>query len=139
MERLGALFPQLGLSEDRLREELTEYQVTDRQELPQEDQIDRFWSLVGKDARFIELAKLMKGLLCIPHSNASSERVFSMVRKIVTENRMALDNSTVSALLSCKINHTGLAHKYTTFQKVLKCAKSATYMYNKSLNASEQE
>lgn len=139
MERLGALFPQLGLSEDRLREELTEYQVTDRQELPQEDQIDRFWGLVGKDARFIELAKLMKGLLCIPHSNASSERVFSMVRKIVTENRMALDNSTVSALLSCKINHTGLAHKYTTFQKVLKCAKSATYMSNKSLNASEQE
>lgn len=49
-----------------------------------------------------------------------------MVRKIDTENIMALDNSTVCALLSCKINHTGQAHKYTPSQKVLRNAKSAT-------------
>ena len=63
-----------------------------------------------------------------------------MVRKIVTENRMSVDNSTVCALLSCKINHTGPAHKYITSQKVLRCAKSATYLYNKFLlNAREQD
>ncbi|KAJ7332053.1 hypothetical protein JRQ81_014233, partial [Phrynocephalus forsythii] len=69
-------------------------------QLPQEDKTDRFWGLLWKDVRFSELPRLMKVLLCIPHSNASSERVFSMVRKIVTENRMSLDNSTVCALLS---------------------------------------
>ncbi|XP_054601663.1 uncharacterized protein [Nothobranchius furzeri] len=133
VERLWAMFPQLSLSEDRLREELIDYQVTDSKQLPQEDNIDRFWGLLGKDVRFSELPRLMKALLCIPHSNASSERVFSMVRKIVTENRMSLDNSTVCALLSCKINHSGPAYKYTPSKKVLKNAKSATHLYNKSL------
>lgn len=126
--RLVALFPQLSLNEDRLREEFIDYQVTDSKHLPQEGRIDRFWDLLGKDVRFRELTRLMKALLCIPHSNASSERVFSMVRKIVTENRMAFDNSTVCALLSCKINHTGQAHKYNPSQKVLSNAKSATYI-----------
>ncbi|KAL6459468.1 hypothetical protein MHYP_G00329400 [Metynnis hypsauchen] len=79
VERLGALFPQLHLSEDRLREELIDYQVIDSKQLPQEDKIDRYWGLVEKDVRFSELPRLMKALLCIPHSNASSERVFSMV------------------------------------------------------------
>ncbi|XP_047236692.1 uncharacterized protein LOC124877498 [Girardinichthys multiradiatus] len=136
--RLGALFPQLSLSEDRLREELIDYQVTDSKHLPQEDKTDRFWGLVGKDVRFSELPRLMKALLCIPHSNASSERVFSMVRNIVTENRMSLDNSTVCALLSCKINHSGPGHKYTPSKRVLKDAKSVTNLDNKSLvNARE--
>ncbi|KAJ7317078.1 hypothetical protein JRQ81_003240, partial [Phrynocephalus forsythii] len=107
-------------------------------QLPEDDKIDRFWGLLGKDVRFSELLKLMKALLCILHSNASSERVFSMVRKIVTENRISLDNSTVCALLSCKINHSDPAHKYTPSKKVLKDAKPATNLYNKSLmNARE--
>ncbi|KAJ7341752.1 hypothetical protein JRQ81_006603, partial [Phrynocephalus forsythii] len=72
----------------------------------------------------------MKALLCIPHSNASSERVFSMVRQIVTDNRMSLDNSTVCALLSYKINYSGPAHKNTPSKKVLKDAKSAANLYN---------
>ena len=79
----------------------------------------------GRYDRDGALPKLMKALLCIPHSNASSERVFSMVRKIVTENRMTL--------LSCKMNHSGPAHKYTPSKTVLKNAKSATNLYNNSL------
>lgn len=79
VERLGALFPQLNFNEDRLREELIEYQITDSVQLPQEDKIDRFWGLVGNDVRFSELPRLMKAPLCIPHSNASSEKVFSIV------------------------------------------------------------
>ncbi|XP_034965228.1 uncharacterized protein LOC118082233 isoform X2 [Zootoca vivipara] len=78
VERLVALLPQLSLSEDKLREELTDYQLTDSKQLPQEEKIDRFWGLLGKDVRFSELPRLMKALLCIPHSNASSERVFSI-------------------------------------------------------------
>jgi hypothetical protein len=72
VSRLGCLFPQLGLDPDQLREELTDYQVADSKELPQEQRVDRFWGLVGKDKRFSQLARLMKALLCIPHSNASS-------------------------------------------------------------------
>ena len=112
VSRLGCLFPQLGLDPDQLREELTDYQVADSKELPQEQRVDRFWGLVGKDKRFSQLARLMKALLCIPHSNASSERTFSMVKKIVTENRTSLNNTgTLCALLSCKINFTKPASK----------------------------
>ncbi|MED6237163.1 hypothetical protein ATANTOWER_019952 [Ataeniobius toweri] len=60
--RLGALFPQLSLNEDRLREELFDYQVTDSKHLPEEDKTYRFWGLVGKDVRFGELPRLMKAL-----------------------------------------------------------------------------
>ena len=95
---LGKGLPQLSLDMASLREEVVEYQVVDRAELPEEARIDRFWAIMGKDARFRNLSKLMKALLCIPHSNASSERVFSMVRKIVTENRMRMDNSTLCSL-----------------------------------------
>ena len=121
---LRALFPQLRLKEDKIREEFTDYQVTDSKQLPQENRIDRFWGLVGKDMRFSGLPKLIKALLYIPHSNASSES---------RENRMSLDHRTVCALLSCKINHSGPAHKYTPSKTVLKNAKSATNVYNKSL------
>ncbi|XP_060125518.1 uncharacterized protein LOC118081198 [Zootoca vivipara] len=140
VESLVALLPQLSLNEDRLREELLDYQLTDTKQLPQEEKIDRFWGLLGKDVRFRELSRLMKALLCIPHSNASSERVFSMVREIVAEKRMALlDNSTVSALLACKINYSGPAYKYTPSKRVLKAAKPATHLYNQSLIDAREE
>ena len=129
VSRLGCLFPQLGLDPDQLREELTDYQVADSKELPQEQRVDRFWGLVGKDKRFSQLARLMKALLCIPHSNASSERTFSMVKKIVTENRTSLNNSNLCALLSCKC-FTKPASKYTPSKKTLRAAMSATYIYN---------
>ena len=110
MVELGKRLHQLRLDLSSLREEVVEYQVVDRAELPEETRVDRFWALIGKDGRFKNLAQLMMALLCIPHSNASSERVFSMVRKIVTENRTRRDNSTLCSLLSCKINDTGPAH-----------------------------
>ena len=34
----------------------------------------------------------------------ASERTFSMVKKIATENKTSLQNDTVCALLSCKLN-----------------------------------
>ena len=67
--------------------------------------VDKLWGFVGRkkiagERIFSCLAALMKSLLRIPHSNTSSERTFSMVRKIVTENRISLHNDAVSALLS---------------------------------------
>lgn len=130
MSRLSALFPQFGFDEDKLREQLIDYQLMDSAEVAQEKKVDRFWGLIGKQERFRELARLSKMLLCFPHSNASSERVFSMVTKIMTTNRMSLEPSTACALLSCKLNHSAEAHQYRPSQKVLRHAKSATYLYN---------
>ena len=59
---------------------------------------------IAGEQTFSNLVTLIKSLLCIPHSNASSEKIFSMVRKIVTESRTSLHYDTVCALLSCKLN-----------------------------------
>src|SRR4029434_818880 len=81
-------------------------------ELPQEQRVDRFWGLVRKDERFRQ------------------QRTFSMVKKIVTENRTSLNNSALCSLLSCKINYTKPPLNYTPSKKTLRAAKSACHIYN---------
>ena len=72
---------------------------------------------------FSNLAALMKSLPCISHSNASSERTFSMVLKIITESRTSLHNDTMSALLSCKLNCDRIAADFKPFKLQLNAAK----------------
>lgn len=127
---LGKSLPQLRLGLDRLREELVEYQVLGREDLLQEARIDRVWAMLGRDGRFQTLVHLMKALLCVAHSKASSERVFSMVRKMVTQNRTRMDNSTHNSLLPSKLNFTGAAHTCAASRGVLLAAKHCSFKYN---------
>ena len=69
------------------------------------------------------LAALLKSLLCISHSNASSEKTFFMVLKIITESRTSLHNGTVCALLSCKLNCDRIAAGFKPFKVRLNAAK----------------
>ena len=43
--RLSRLFPQLGFYEDTLRDEVLEYQLLDDAEMPEDLQVDKFFSL----------------------------------------------------------------------------------------------
>ena len=54
--------------------------------------------------RFGLLSKLMSGLLSFPCSNADSERGFSMLRKIHTDQRACLEQTTMVSLMSLKFN-----------------------------------
>ena len=54
--------------------------------------------------RFSNLVRLCKTLLVLPHSNADPERLFSVVRKVETEQRASLNPATVHDLLSVKMN-----------------------------------
>ena len=77
--------------------------------------------------RFGTLAQLAKTLLVLPHSNADPERLFSMVRKIETEQRKRLDPSTVCDLLSTKINDTVCYdNKHLVHEDMLRSVKTAT-------------
>ena len=53
---------------------------------------------------FARLGALAMALLMIPNSNAAPKRTFSIVKKIFTEQYSQLGNSTLSALLKCKLN-----------------------------------
>ena len=97
--------------------------------------MDKYWGFMGRkkiagEQIFRNLATLMKSLQCIPLSNASSKRIFSMEWKIVTENRTSLHNDTVCALLSCKLNCDRSAAGFKPFKVRLNAAKKATYKFN---------
>ena len=103
---------------DTLNMEFRDYRASSLDNLPKFDPkehgaIDHFWAAMAKlpsvmDVelrRFGVLCSLAKILLVLPHSNADPEHLFSMVRKIETEQRRQLDISTVSDLLSVNINN----------------------------------
>jgi len=81
--------------------------------------------------RFPRLAHLMTILTEMAHSNADSERVFSMCCKIDTDARSQLGTDTLHALLSCKISMDEPCYAFQADSYLLKSAKSATRNYVK--------
>ena len=88
-------------------------------------ELSKIKTLLG-ELRFSNLAKLMAGLLAIPSSNADSERGFLILRKIHTDQRLNLDQSTVVALMSLKFSSDGCCHEVQFEQELLKTCKKAT-------------
>lgn len=76
------------------------------------------------------LSVVMKALLCIPHSNAQSERVFSMLKKIYTDQRSDLCKETINALLSVKMNTKECCNKTNLDSDMKRQLKRAAYSYN---------
>lgn len=66
---------------------------------------EEFWSKVGKvkhmnnNAMFPHLSKFMKTLLCLPHSSANVERMFSAINRMKTKTRNRLSIETLVGLL----------------------------------------
>ena len=91
-----------------------------------------FWWEIGKmrtfdgQPRFKTLYKLMAGLLSIPCSNADTERGFSILRKIHTDQRSNFDQSTIIALMSMKFNCDDCCHDVTLHKELLSKCKKAT-------------
>ena len=83
----------------------------------------------GED-RFPLLGKVMPALLCLPHSNADSERVFSMVRKIHTEARSSLAPDILTAFLQIKLNCDSCCHDFKITPGMTDKAKCCTEQYN---------
>ena len=75
--------------------------------------------------RFANLAKLMAELLAIPSSNADSERGFSILRKIHTDQRLNLNQSAIVALMSLKFNSDDCCHVVQFEQEQLKTCKKS--------------
>ncbi len=131
---------------DELVMEFRDYRSMPEEDLPslessEDAYLDHFWAAVGDICsitdtemyRFSVLGDLAKTLLVLPHSNADPERLFSMVRKIESDQRKHLDVSTVCDLLSVKINNDRVCYDNQALMtpQMLSSAKSATI---KSLN-----
>ncbi len=143
---LAKRFPQLELSSneslDKLKEEFLDFQLSPGDlpppseykaaDLTLKPRVGAFWSRVsetktldGRD-RFSALVKLMYGLMSVPCSNADSERGFSILRKIHTDQRSNLDQSTIIALMSMKFNCDDCCHDSRLSSELLTRCKKAT-------------
>ena len=67
------------------------------------------------------------------HSNADSERIFSMLEEIQTEHRSALANDTICSLICAKQNQNMECYEYCPNSEVLKKSKTACIDYNNEL------
>ena len=82
------------------------------------------------------LATLAIHLLSIPASNADSERVFNLVRRIKTEFRSSLQTDTVSALIGHHFNKSCQCYELSCFvDSLLAKGKSCTNERNISYNS----
>lgn len=82
---------------------------------------------------YSNLSSLVPQLLAIPVSNADSERVFSLVRRIRTDFRASLSTSTLSSLIGCRFNNMSPCCEFKQFpDSFLQRAETCTMEHNRS-------
>ena len=97
----------------RLQREKEERQNESRKDFKKEikpERIDSLWHKIGEmrsdggELRYANLATFMKALCVLPHSNADSERVFSIIRKNKTESRASMTRELMNDLTVVKMH-----------------------------------
>lgn len=111
--------------------------MSDESDLPQEESIDDFWAGmqcvygIGTTTSLYEnFLILVRALLAFPVSNADSDRCFSMIRKIDTEERTHLYRESIASLLCLKINIDDDCFSFEPHADLLKQNRSAVRKYN---------
>lgn len=101
--------------------------------------VDVIWNFIhcmkrpDGQSQFPRLSSIALLVLTIPHSNATEERVFSLIRKNKTAFRPNLDpNETLGSIVTVKmeLQNGGPTSKYDFPPTVLSAAKKATMHYN---------
>ena len=77
--------------------------------------------------------QVAKVVLVIPHSNASEERIFSMVRNNKTPFRLSLGlDETLPSIIQVKLGVDDPCEKFEPTKQLLEKAKKVTWEYNKA-------
>jgi hypothetical protein len=135
MDKFPCLIPQEQRGDVEV--EFARFQVSEiHKSILECERVDEQWFQISKlkdgdgNMQYSVLSKVMMGILTIPHSNAASERVFSLVRKNKTTFRPTMGPQTLESLLVTKVhmNATSTACYEGKFsRKVLEKAKKSTY------------
>lgn len=117
-----------GMCSDQLDGVYTEWNcfLLEEDEAHREIDLVAYWNL----PTYPNLCVLMRTVMCIPHSNAQCERVFSMLKKIHTDHRSDLCKDSINALMAIKMNTDTCCYDADLTAPVLKKLKSAARSYN---------
>ena len=116
----------LGGKLDALRTEELDFQVASLPVSTTGIDVDEFWASIYE----IHILVLICALLSLPASNADSERCFSMVHKIDSEDRSHVECTTVVSLLALKQNVDEDCFSFKPPQALFEIYKSAVRQYN---------
>jgi len=125
-----------------LENEPQEYISSPSQELPPrgEMSLEQYWRSVSSlrnpatgKLKLELLSRLSVVVLSLPHSNADTERTFSILRKIQSDSRGSLDQKTIESLLSVKVDNHSECHQWSPDSDLVKETKNACGFYTKSL------
>ena len=114
------------------------FQCSEELDIDENARIDEIWAKVGEtkgmagEKIYFNQSMVMRGILVIPHSSAHCERIFSVVRKIRTEQRSSMSDHTLESLLVLKSNSSSTQNMASNLsEKKLQKLKTA---YMESLN-----
>ena len=123
---------------DALEEEVLDYKLSPPSAIPsvhkepgkpsKSAELCVYWQEIGRmktlcgTPRFPNFTPLAECILSLPISNADTD----IVRKIVTDYRTEMDQSTLCALVLCKLNSNSNCYDLETPKELLKRAKVAT-------------
>lgn len=92
---------------------------------------------IDNTVMFKNLCKVLLAVHCIPHSNADSERIFSIVRKNLTETRARMSTQTLESLMVNKLNET--SDNPNLGEDILKKCKRATREHLQNSSSSHSQ
>lgn len=96
---------------------------------------ESFWETVreiksgDETPMFPNLSKFVFGVLCLPHSSATAERIFSTVNNLKTKQRNRLSTKTLIGLLHSKRYLKGECFNFAVDDKLVKMMTSDMYNY----------
>ncbi|XP_045485543.1 uncharacterized protein LOC123689456 [Pieris rapae] len=97
--------------------------------------VDKFWGAVGKirnsngNLKYVYVSNFVKGLLCLPMSNAACERIFSKINLLKTKTRNRFTNKHVASILHVKqgISEHGDCVSFQPTKEMIKQMTKAMY------------
>lgn len=132
ISKFKSLLPPDGIFEenmDKMNRQFRQWQAS-AYVIEKNESIDKYWFRMAKEENqdgqkmFTVLSRCMLGILTIFHSNASCERLFSLIRRNRTDYRCSMSNRLVESLAICKNRNSSF--KEPLSQEFLVKAKSAT-------------
>ena len=136
LSSIATSFPRFVLDVNELEREFKLLKVSNICDTHRDDDVINFWknvfeSKIGDTIAYPNLQNLVSHVLCLPHSSAAVERIFSQINLNKTKTRNKLSSETLSGILHSKKIIDKDCYNYQITTDVLKNYKTSVMYSNK--------